>query len=700
MKQFNLNLKFLIHEYNRGSRKIILEGGSRSGKTYSIIHFFIWLANRTNYGEPKFTVNILRSTYSSFKTSLYKDFNNIFPVFGIPSPFEGVRDIHSFWIFGCKFNLVGADKIRLDKFEGIGGDYTWFNEMLDIDHNIYKATVQRTERMIIGDFNPKYSDHWVFNSVLSLPDVSHLHTTMLDNPYIPALGKQQILSYDPSNPVNVTNGTADDYYWKVYGLGLRASPEGLVFPLVTYIERMPEGIERFIYGLDFGYTNDPTALVRIGVSGNNLYMEKLLYYPFDNAGSLAPFLLRLLPDQQHIWADSADPAMIADLRRMGLRVLAVNKFAGSIQFGIDVLKRYKLHIIQDQDFRREQENYKWREVNGIRLNEPVHQYNHCFDGNTMISTLRGQIKIKDVNNSDYVYTRFGINKVLRSFYNGCRPICKYSIKFINFTLRIRCTEDHEFLTEKGWQQISKIKPGETLYLLNYSMVKNTGYTKEKNIYQEGESDYISTFGSITMAKYLKDLMFITKTAINKIMSSVTSNLLKVQNTRDTIFSNDIKKIKNGRRDSLPPELKQQKNGINQRSVLNGINNTLKYFDLEASHLVSRIVKYAESSLQKEIPPIVFAQTRVNQSSEDYKRLTISHISALGVEKNLQGINTEKRPIIAGHVILRIDAVPEGIKPVYDLSISDKHEFFANNILVHNCWDSARYAAISELRPVS
>jgi len=251
--------------------------------------------------------------------------------------------------------------------------------MLDIDQSIFDQAEQRCRRFWWGDYNPKYSDHWVYKSVCNRPNVSFLKTTFLDNPHISTPEREKVLSYDPSNIINVTNGTADDYNWSVYGLGIRSAPEGIVFKLVTYVDEFPDDCEQVIYGLDFGYTVNPSALVRVGVKGMNLYLQKLLYYPFDNAGSLAPFLIRLVPEQANIWADSADPAMIADLRRMGVRVLAVKKFEGVSEYGIDMLKRFKIHIINDQDFRREQENYKYQVINGIKLNKPVKRYNHLWD---------------------------------------------------------------------------------------------------------------------------------------------------------------------------------------------------------------------------------------------------------------------------------------------------------------------------------
>ena len=186
----------------------------------------------------------------------------------------------------------------------------------------------------------------------------------------------KIQGYEPIQ-VNIDAGTADEYMWKVYGLGLRASPQGLVFD-PFWIDSFPDNIEQVAYGLDFGYTNSPTALVKVGRDGKNLYLKKLFYAPCDNAGLLSD-TIRILDIDSPVWADSADPAMISDLRMKGVKCYAVNKFPGSIKYGIDLMKQHKIHVVRDPDMKKEFDNYKWREVGGVKLNEPIDDFNHAID---------------------------------------------------------------------------------------------------------------------------------------------------------------------------------------------------------------------------------------------------------------------------------------------------------------------------------
>jgi phage terminase large subunit len=211
------------------------------------------------------------------------------------------------------------------------------------------------------------------------PDVRFMKSTFIDNPFISIQEKNKILSYDPKNEINVINGTADDYMWNVYGLGVRKSPEGLIFPNVKIIEALPLEYESEYFGIDFGFTNDPTAIVQIRKQHNNLYAKLLCYTPIDNALLLSQVLEKI--GNNTYWADSSDgeQGMIGSMRRFGFNVYAAKKYAGSIKTGIDIMKRYNLHVCKDVNAEKEVNNYKWRTINNIALNEPIDKYNHFWD---------------------------------------------------------------------------------------------------------------------------------------------------------------------------------------------------------------------------------------------------------------------------------------------------------------------------------
>lgn len=359
----------------KGKRGVVLEGSSRSRKTYSIIDFFILLFTRY---ETNCTLNIIKETYNEFKTTLYDDFNNRLTDFGLDNPFKDKQEVKSFKILGNKINFLGSDKDS--KFHGSSCDYFWINEALPVAQSIFDQSEMRCRKFWVMDFNPSVSEHYIFNKVLTRPDVGYLHSTFRTNIFCPPMERAKIMSYEPT-PENITNGTADDYMWKVYGLGLRTAVKGLIFPYVTWIDSFPE--IPYVYGLDFGFTNDPTCITKVGVSGNNLYIEILLYEPIDNAPTLSDYMDKKgIRRDIVITADSSDKyndvEMVRDLKNLSWIVKKVNKGKGVI-WSIGQLKQHKIHIVSNVNAKREQENYKWREVNGISLNEPIDKFNHMWD---------------------------------------------------------------------------------------------------------------------------------------------------------------------------------------------------------------------------------------------------------------------------------------------------------------------------------
>lgn len=378
----NPNLQHLINNEAWGKKGSILEGSSRSGKTFSGVDFVVLLT--TKYSGV--TINIIRETSVSFRTTLYDDFNRRLPDFGIISPFEDRQEVQSFMMFGNKVNLLGADKPS--KFHGASCDFAWFNEMMDIPQKVFDQQEQRCRRFWWGDYNPKFTQHWIYQAILKRKDVSFMHSTFIDNPFISESERKKILSYDPSNPANIEAGTADDYNWKVYGLGERGDLKGRIFKNIEWIERFPDDLA-YVYGLDFGFTNDPTVPVKVCDTGRELYLELLGYEPIDTPAELSAFL-EAIGVQRHvpITADSADKytgenkgtvEMVRDLRGLGWNISKVSKTKGVV-YWINKMQERKIYIVRNRFAQQESENYRWREVNGIMINQPVDENNHFWDG--------------------------------------------------------------------------------------------------------------------------------------------------------------------------------------------------------------------------------------------------------------------------------------------------------------------------------
>lgn len=302
---------------------------------------------------------------------------------------------------------------------------------------------------------------------------------------------------------------------------------------------------------------------------------------------------------------------------------------------------------------KELRSYIWdTDKTGKRLNKPIDHHNHCFVGDTLITTIKGQVKIKDVQAGDLVLTSNGYKKVLKRWDNGLKQVSNYSMQFETKNVYLSCTNEHLIKTVKKWKQVSHLNTNDTLFLYNYLTEKNTGYTQMKSILVGVIEGFIQMFGNITMEIYQKVITCIMLMAIPIIMTfQILTSFL-----RHFIYGlkvkSDLKTILNGQKIFMQKVLKKQKNGISQNKVENGILNTGKKVGLIES-LKNWFVKF------------VIKNTK--QDMEEFQSIAIQ---------------TAK--------LLRLDVEEKGYQLVYDLFVEETHEYFANGILVHNCVDALRY----------
>jgi PBSX family phage terminase large subunit len=398
-----------------GYRGASLEGSSRSTKTWSGVDIIIWLCTEV---ETNCSIKIYRETYNEIKETLYDDFKRRLDDFGLPNPFHTAQEVKSFKIGNNKISFLGCDKIG--KAHGSGCDYAFFNEIIHIPKAIFDQVEMRCRKFWWCDFNPSLTEHWVFDSIITRDDVGYLHSTFRDNPYLSIQERNKILSYEPwetgsyeivnntdiyykGNPVtdknqppphkkNVNQGTADVYMWTVYGLGLRGAMEGVIFNHVTWISRedIPAHLAP-IGTIDFGFTNDPCAINRYWEDALNIYIEPLIYTPIDNPNDISEALKALgFTRNMPIICDSSDKythetkgavEMVIGLKKLGWSASKVNK-TKSVVFWLTSMKTKKIHIITNhlyKEAKKERENYKWKEINGILINQPDDKFNHMWD---------------------------------------------------------------------------------------------------------------------------------------------------------------------------------------------------------------------------------------------------------------------------------------------------------------------------------
>lgn len=363
--------------YENGKRLFLHQGGARSSKSFSIMQFLVLMALR---GQIK-KILIARNIFADIKHTLLPDFKELIELYNIPitPEFNFERPSQTYYINGCRFTFIGLD--RSLKAHGLASDWNWFNEVMEIDKDVYEQIDMRTTQGSILDFNPSDPDHWVYDKAKN-KDAVLIKSTVLDNPFIADRVRQKILSYKPTKK-NYENGTADSWLWKVYGKGEAAQIKGLIFDKYEVIENIPDYAKFIGYGLDFGYSNDPTAVVALyKANERDLYVKEKMYLTGMTNDDIYNFFVQNDFDlTAPIICDSAEPKSIDELYEKGLDTYAVQKGADSVRAGIKFLKQHNLYITSDShNLLKEFKKYKWKEdKNGNALNKPIDQFNHACD---------------------------------------------------------------------------------------------------------------------------------------------------------------------------------------------------------------------------------------------------------------------------------------------------------------------------------
>jgi PBSX family phage terminase large subunit len=364
-----------IHAVNPdGSRKykyIINTGSSRSSKTFSILqaHWVMCLKN------PNTRVSIWRETKADCKMTILADLKKAVPSFpNIENViFNKTESIYTF-LNGSTIEFMGGDEEN--RVHGFQGDIAHLNEPYKFGLEAFNQIDMRTSGFIIIDWNPK-NKHWI-DEVGKRDNAIVIHSTYKDNPFVPEEQKKKILSYDPSNPYNVEQGTADAYLHAVYALGLKAEKPNRIFKGWNNLTdkdfyKLPYQI---YYGLDFGLSA-PTSLVAMKFDGDeNYFFKEILYKPLnDIKGSLTDEFERLgIEKYVQIICDSGNELNKEEARKLknaGYNVIQAKKGSGSISAGIETMQKSKIHYTLDSaNLEQEYENYSWKVWQGIQMDVP------------------------------------------------------------------------------------------------------------------------------------------------------------------------------------------------------------------------------------------------------------------------------------------------------------------------------------------
>jgi phage terminase large subunit len=343
---------------------IINQGGTSSGKTYSILQNLFLHAIEND----RCIITVAGQDIPNLKVGPIRDAHNIV---------DNTEGLNNYILEYNKsdrvFTFVNGSIIEFKSYDDAQDakqgkrDYLFLNEANGVDKIIWDELYIRTKKKSYIDYNPN-NEFWVHTELIGQPNVTliisdHRHNTFLD---------QKI--HDKIEAIN------DPELYKVYARGLTGKLEGVIFRDYNVVSGVPTDAKLIGYGLDFGFSNDPTALVALYSQSGELIIDELIY----DRGLLnirISDLMRELGVNGRIVADSAEPKSIAELSAYGWQIEGAKKGPDSIRQSINTLKRYKINVTQrSSNLKKELNGYKWKQNKDGKLdNEPVDFLNHAID---------------------------------------------------------------------------------------------------------------------------------------------------------------------------------------------------------------------------------------------------------------------------------------------------------------------------------
>ena len=348
-----------------GYTTISLQGSSRSSKTYNVT---IWLINYC-LENPHTRLSIVRKTLPSLRGSVYMDFMEILGKMGLLNGKSLNKSDFTYYFHNGSFvEFFSCDSEQ--KLRGRKRDVLFVNEANELSFLEWQQLKMRTTKFAILDYNPSFTDeHWLCQ-INKEKKTYHFISTYKDNPFLEQVIIDEIESLKNKNYS----------LWQIYGLGLQAMIEGLIFEKIELINDIPPEVKHRFIGMDFGYQQDPTAIVEVGITKDSIYIDELCY----RTEMLATDIIRELKakcEKRKIISECADPRLVEEIYRAGLNIHPVRKYGGSVEAGLQKMKEFKICVTkQSVNVIKEFKNYTYsQDKEGKFLNAPIDAFNHAID---------------------------------------------------------------------------------------------------------------------------------------------------------------------------------------------------------------------------------------------------------------------------------------------------------------------------------
>jgi phage terminase large subunit len=345
-----------------------IQGGTSAGKTFAVLPVLIDIAAKNKLTE----ISVVAESIPHLKRGAMKDFKKIMV--------ETNRFVDSRWnATDFKYTFANGSQIEFfsadndSKLRGARRDYLYMNEANNMTFHAYTELASRTKQGVYLDWNP-VNEFWFHTDLINDNDVDFIIVNYLDNEACPESALNFILK---AKEKAKTSSYWENWY-KVYGLGQIGSLEGVIFNNWQTIDVIPNDARLLGYGLDFGYSNDPTAIVEVYKWNDKRIVNEICYQKELSNSQIA----KLIPSKLPVYCDSAEPKSIAELTKLGVRAFGVTKGADSINFGIQTMQSQEYLITKHStNLINELRKYSWDKdkKTGAKLNRPIDDFNHAID---------------------------------------------------------------------------------------------------------------------------------------------------------------------------------------------------------------------------------------------------------------------------------------------------------------------------------
>lgn len=361
------------------SRIKVIQGGTSASKTFSILAILIDKAIK----QPNLEISVVSESIPHLRRGANKDFLKIMKDTGryIPSNYNKTLLRYEF-TNGSYIEFFSADDES--RLRGARRNILYINECNNLNYDAFLQLQIRTDSEIYLDYNPT-SKFWVHTEVLNQPDTEFLVLTYKDNQAL----SQDIIKQLEANREKAKTNSYWENWCRVYLDGEIGQVEGTIYSDYEIIDTIPEEARLLGYGMDFGFSQDPAAVIALYKYNDDIIVDEVIY----QTGLLNSELSNLMKTygvSGEIYADSAEPKSIHELKRLGHQVKPVEKGRDSINYGIQILQqKHMLVTRRSKNLLDEFSKYMWKKLrDGGYDTTPIDAYNHACDALRYVAMMK------------------------------------------------------------------------------------------------------------------------------------------------------------------------------------------------------------------------------------------------------------------------------------------------------------------------